>query len=145
MRSRQEPRPHDPCDDRPRRGAHSEARVQPRRRKHPPTERRGDDVARHLHRISQRLVSSLVYLVWLNSQLSASTLRSKPAWIMTNVFGLLPSQSSCGFWPYLLSPGLTISAWVCLNFAFHLLSSVIFFSWLYLAFAHVQTISISSL
>ena len=80
---------------------------------------------------------------------SASTLRSVPAWIMTcQCFrGLPPSQSSSGFWPYRLSPGLAISALVCLDFAFHLLSSVISFSWrhLYLASAHVQTISTSSL
>ena len=58
-----------------------------------------------------------------------------------NVFSLLPSQSSSGFWPYPLSSGFTISALVCLDFAFHLLSSVISLSWphLYLAFAHVQT------
>ncbi len=64
-----------------------------------------------------------------------------------NVFGLLPSQSSSGFWPYRLSPGLAISALVCLDFAFHLLPSVISFSWphLYLASAHIRTISTSSL
>ena len=60
-----------------------------------------------------------------------------------NVFCLLPSQSPSGFWPYPLSLGLAISTLVCLDFAFHLLSSVISFSWhhLYLIFAHVQTIS----
>ena len=54
---------------------------------------------------------------------------------------LLPSQSSSGFSPYPLSPGLAISALVCLDFTFHLLSSVISFLWphLYLAFAHVQS------
>ena len=66
---------------------------------------------------------------------------------MFSVFCLLPSQSSSGFLPYLLSRGLDISALVCLDFAFHLLSSVISFLWphLYLALAHVQTISTSSL
>ena len=65
----------------------------------------------------------------------------------TNVFCLLPSQSSSGFWPYPLSPGLAISALVCLDFAFRLPSSAISFSWhhLYLASAHVRTISISPL
>ena len=64
-----------------------------------------------------------------------------------NVFCILPSQSSSDFWPYPLSPGLAISALVCLDFAFHLLSSVICFSrrHLDLAFAHVQTMSTSSL
>ena len=44
-------------------------------------------------------------------------------------------------------PGLAIWILVCLDFAFHLLSSVISFSWppLYLTFAHVQTISTYSL
>ncbi len=39
-----------------------------------------------------------------------------------NLFRLLPSQSSSGFWPYPLSPGLAISAFplVCLDFAFRL-------------------------
>ena len=46
-----------------------------------------------------------------------------------NVFGLLPPQSSSGFWTYPLSPGLAITALVCLDFAFHLRSSVISFSW----------------
>ena len=67
-----------------------------------------------------------------------------PARIMIclDVFCLLPSQLSSGFLPYLLSPGLAISALVCLEFAFPLLSSVISFKWphLYLVFAHVQTI-----
>ncbi len=56
-------------------------------------------------------------------------------------------RSSYGFWSYPLSPGLAISVLVCLDFAFHLLSYVISFSWrhLHLAFAHVQTISTSSL
>ena len=46
-----------------------------------------------------------------------------------------------------LSPGFAISALVCLNFAFHLPSSAISFSWPqpYLAFAPVQTNSASSL
>ena len=35
-----------------------------------------------------------------------------------NVFSFLPCQPSSGFWPYPLSPGLTISALVCLDFAF---------------------------
>ena len=80
--------------------------------------------------------------------ISASTLRSVPACQPhANVFGLPPSQSSSGFWPYPLSPGLAISALVCLDFAFHLLSSVISFSChhLYPAPAHVQSISTSSL
>ena len=58
------------------------------------------------------------------------------------------SQLSSGFFPYRLSPDLAISALVCLGFAFHLLSSLgISFSWhhLFLAFAHIQTISTSSL
>ena len=38
----------------------------------------------------------------------------------TSVFGPQPSQASSGFWPYRLSPGLAISALVCLDFAFHL-------------------------
>ena len=46
-----------------------------------------------------------------------------------NVFCLQPSQSSSGFLLYPLSPGLAISALVCLDFAFHLLPSVISFSW----------------
>ena len=56
-----------------------------------------------------------------------------------HVYCLLPSPSSSGFLPYPLSPGLAISALVCLDFAFHLLSSVISFLWphLYPAFAHV--------
>ena len=60
---------------------------------------------------------------------------------LVRVFGFLPSQWSSGFWPYRLSPGLAISALVCLDFAFHLLSSVISLSWahIYLAFAYVQT------
>ena len=64
-----------------------------------------------------------------------------------NAYYLLPSQLSSGFWPCPLSPGLDISALVCLDFAFHLLSFVISFSWphLYRAFAHVQTISTSTL
>ena len=51
------------------------------------------------------------------------------------------------FRPSPLSPGLAISALVCLDFAFKLVSFVISFSWhhLYLAFAHVQTISTPSL
>ena len=62
-----------------------------------------------------------------------------------HVFCLLLSHLSSGFWPYPLSPGLAISALACLDFVFHLLSSVIYLSWphLYLAFAHVQTISSS--
>ena len=74
--------------------------------------------------------------------LFASTLRSVSAWIMTYQC-FLPSQSASGFWPYPLSPGLAISALVCLpRFRFPSLSSAISFSWrhLYLAFAHVQTI-----
>ena len=64
-----------------------------------------------------------------------------------SVLGPLPPLSSSGFWPHRLLPGLAISALVCLEFAFHLPSSTIYFSWhhLYLAFAHVQTISTSSL
>ena len=64
-----------------------------------------------------------------------------------SVFGLLPSQLSFGFRLCPLSPGIANSTLVCLHFAFHLLSSVISFSWphLYPAFAHVQTISTSSL
>ena len=56
-----------------------------------------------------------------------------------SVFCLPPSRSSSGFWPYPLSPGLAISALVCLYFAFHLLPSVISFSWphFYPAFAYV--------
>ena len=48
------------------------------------------------------------------------------------MFCLLQSWSSSGFWPYRLSPGLAISALVCLDLAFHLPSSVIYFSWLHL-------------
>ena len=57
------------------------------------------------------------------------------------------SRQSFGFWPYPLSPGLAISALVCLDFTYHLPSSTISFSWhhRYLAFVHVQTISTSSL
>ena len=64
-----------------------------------------------------------------------------------HIFCILLSQLSSGFWHYALSPGLAISASVCLDFAFHLLSSVRSFSWphLYLAFANVQTISTSSI
>ena len=74
------------------------------------------------------------------AHLSASTLHSVPAWIMT-----CQSFLSSGFLPYPLSPGLAVSALVCFDFAFHLLSSVVSFSWphLYLAFRHVQTISTS--
>ena len=42
-------------------------------------------------------------------------------------FGLLPTQSSSGLWPYPLSPGLAVSALVCLDFVFHLLSFVMYF------------------
>ena len=82
----------------------------------------------------------------VTSHLSASSLCSMPARIMACQCPLL-YQSSSGFWPYPLSPGLAISALVCLDFAFHLPSSVISFSWhhLYPAFAHVQTISTSFL
>ena len=61
-------------------------------------------------------------------------------------FGPLPSLSTSRFWPYRLSPGLAVSALVCLDSAFHLPPSVIHFSWhhLYLSFEHVQTISASS-
>ena len=53
--------------------------------------------------------------------LSAS---SVPAWIMTcQCVQLPPSQLSSSFWPYPVSPCLTISALVCLDFPFHLLSS----------------------
>ena len=63
------------------------------------------------------------------------------------MFSVFYHLLSSGFLPYPLSLGLAISALVCLDFAFHLLSSVISFSWpfIYLAFAHVQTISTSSL
>ena len=62
-------------------------------------------------------------------------------------FCLLPSQSSSGFWPYPLSPGLAISALVCLDFSFRLPPFAISFSWrhLYLSFVHGRTISTSSL
>ena len=83
-----------------------------------------------------------------SSHLSASTLRvvcRLGSW-HANVFGFPPCQSS-GFWPYSILPGLAISALVCLNFDFHLLSSAMSFSWrhLDLASAHVQTILTSSL
>ena len=52
------------------------------------------------------------------SHLSASTISSVAARIMTCQC-FLPSQSSSGFLPYPLSPGLTISALVCLDFTFH--------------------------
>ena len=63
-----------------------------------------------------------------------------------HVFCLLPSHLPSGFLPCPLSPGLAISALVCLDFPFHLPSSAISFSWhhLYLASAHIQTISKSS-
>ena len=62
------------------------------------------------------------------------------------VFCLLPSQLSSGFLPYPLSTDFAISALVCIDFAFHLLLCVISFTWhcIYLAFAHVQTISTSN-
>ena len=71
-------------------------------------------------------------------------------WLRTwhvSVFSPLPSLSSSGFWPYCLPPGLAISALVCLDFAFHLPSSAISFSWHhhYLTFAHVQTIWTSAI
>ena len=46
--------------------------------------------------------------------------RSHKATRCCNVFGILPSQSASGFWPYPLSLGLAISPLVCLDFAFHL-------------------------
>ena len=50
-----------------------------------------------------------------------------------SVFGPLPSQSSSASWPYRLSPGLAISALVCLDFAFCLPVSAISFSWHHLS------------
>ena len=73
----------------------------------------------------------------------ASTRHSVPPQTVFSVF----CQLSSGFWPYRLSPGLAISALVCLDFSFRLPSSAISFSWrhLYLSFVHVRTISTSSL
>ena len=57
-----------------------------------------------------------------------------------NVFCLLPSQSSSGFWSYPLSPGLAISALFCLDLVFHLLSCVISFWWPHIYLVHTMIV-----
>ena len=103
------------------------------------------NVSRVMSLLINRFVS-IQSIAFSPSHLCASTFHSMPARIMTCQC-FLSSQSSSGFLPYRLSPGLAISALVCLDFTFRLPSSAISFSrhHLYLSFVHVRTISTSSL
>ena len=91
-------------------------------------------------------IRSVLRAFFSPSHLSASKLRSGPAWIATCQC-FLSFATSVVIW-FLAILSFTISALVCLDFAFHLvLSSVMYFSWphFYPAFARVKTISTSSL